>query len=412
MAYIARELERKFKKMNRFFKALLVTGARQVGKTTMLRHLAEEDGTGATRTYVSLDDAMARDLAKRDPQLFFQTYKLPILIDEVQKAPELFEQIKILCDAGDTPGMFWLTGSQQYKMMRGIRESLAGRIGILELYSFSQREKQGLLFEETLDFSLEVWQARQRKMPPNNITTVFRHIWEGGMPQVFGADDELRKEYYNSYVATYLMRDVAEEGGIVDAVRFRQFLGACAALVAEQINYRKLAEAADVSQPTAKIWLHLLQALGIVYLLPPYASNALKRLVKTPKLYFCDTGLCAALSMWLTPEVLQRGAASGHFYENYVVLELVKHYAYAPSGANLTYYRDANAREVDLFVEESDVVHPLEIKQSAHPDSRAVKKYELLDKAQLRRGKGGIVCMCEQPLPIDRDNCFIPCNLI
>ena len=407
MAYIKRELERKFLRLNDFFKVILVTGARQVGKTTMLKHLAGDD-----RTYVSMDNAVARDLAKSDSVLFFQTYRPPVLIDEIQKAPELFEQIKIICDESDETGLIWLTGSQQYSMMKNVRESLAGRIGILELYSLSAREKAGVAFEEELDFSFDALQNRRRKLPKNNVIDVFNHIWEGGMPQIIGADDELRQDYFESYIETYLMRDVAEAGGITDAVRFRRFLVACAALVSEQLNYTTLAEAADIAQSTAKEWLKVLEGLRIVYLLPPYSNNELKRLSKTPKLYFCDTGLCAYLSMWLSPQTLLNGAASGHYYENYVVMELVKNYAYAKSKVNITYYRDSNAKEIDVFVEENNVIHPLEIKKSASPDRREVKKYSVLDKASLNRGKGGIICMCEEPLPIDADNCFIPSNLI
>ena len=408
MAYIKRELERKFIKMSGFFKAVLVTGARQVGKTTMMKHLAE--GTG--RTYVTLDNTLARDLAKRDPVLFFQTYKPPILIDEVQKAPELFEQIKIMCDESDEKGLFWLTGSQQYKKMKKIRETLVGRLGILELYSLSQKEKSGISFDSELDFSLDTLKLRQLKMPKNDIQLVFQHIWEGGMPQVLGVDDELRSEYYNSYIETYIMRDIAEEANITDYVRFRKFLSACASFTSEQVNYSNLAEAADISQPTAKQWINVLQGLGIVYLLQPYSNNALKRLTKTPKLYFCDTGLCAYLSMWLTPATLMNGAVSGHFYENYVVMELVKNFACSKTKANITYYRDSNAKEIDVFIEENDIIHPLEIKKSANPNNREVKKYEVLDKAQLNRGNGGIICMCEEPIPIDADNCLIPSNLI
>lgn len=408
MKYINRELERKFLKTSTFFKAILVTGARQVGKTTMLKHLAE----GTDRTYVTMDNGMARDLAKRDPVLFFQTYKPPILIDEIQKAPELFEQIKVMCDETDERGLFWLTGSQQYKMMKKVKDTLAGRIGILELYSLSQREKQGKIYKNALDFSLSSLQERQSRTKPNDVHEVFKHIWEGGMPQVIGVDDELRQEYYNSYVDTYLMRDATEEGGITDSVKFRTFLTACAALVAEQVNYATLAESADISEPTAKEWINLLQGLGIIYLLKPYANNELKRLSKTPKLYFCDTGLCAYLSMWLSPDVLMNGAASGHYYENYVVMELVKNYAYAHARANLTYYRDSNSKEIDVFVEENDTIHPLEIKKSANPNSREVKKFTVLDKTNLKRGSGGIVCMCEEPIPIDALNCYIPGNII
>lgn len=408
MKYVERALERKFLRMSSFFKAVLVTGARQVGKTTMLKHLADQQ----SRTYVTMDNTMARALAKSDPVLFFQTYKPPIIIDEIQKAPELFEQIKIMCDESEERGLFWLTGSQQYKTMKNIRETLAGRIGILELYSLSKNEVEGLHFPNELDFSLPCLLARQPLTKKNDIMDVFEYIWRGGMPDALLADAEQRQEYFNSYIETYLMRDVSEEGGITDTIRFRKFLNACAALVAEQVNYKTLAEAAEISQPTAKEWVRLLQGLGIIFLLPPYANNELKRLSKTPKLYFCDTGLCAYLSMWLTRDTLMQGAASGHFFENYVVIELLKNYAYAPYKANMTYYRDSNAKEIDVFVEENGVIHPLEIKKSANPDRREVKKYELLDKANLKRGSGGIVCMCEEVIPIDSQNCFIPCNLL
>lgn len=408
MEYIKRELERKFLQMNSFFKAVLVTGARQVGKTTMLRHLAE----GTDRTYVSLDDLMARELAQTDPALFFQTYKPPVLIDEVQHAPQLFEQIKIMCSQTEETGLFWLTGSQHFHMMKHIRETLAGRIGILELYSLSQREKNGTFFEEPLDFSCESLQKRQKQLPPNNIVQVFEHIWRGGMPQVLQADEEMRQEYYNSYIDTYLMRDVAELGGITNPPKFMRFLKACAALTAEQVNYSTLAAAADISEPVAKDWIKLLQGLGIVYLLEPYSNNELKRLVKTPKLYFFDTGLCSYLSMWLTRDTLMNGAASGHYFENYAVMELLKSYAYGKTKVNISYYRDSNAKEIDVFVEADGYICPLEIKKSAAPNRREVKKYEFLDKTSIPRGCGGIICMCAEPVPIDEKNTFIPCNLI
>lgn len=408
MKYIERTLERKFLKMSSFFKAVLITGARQVGKTTILKHLAE----GQKRTYVSMDNTMARTLAKSDPVLFFQTYKPPIIIDEIQKAPELFEQIKIMCDESEERGLFWLTGSQQYNMMKNVRETLAGRIGILELYSLSKNEVDGIRFPNEMDFSLACLQQRQACTGKNDVVDVFDHIWRGGMPDAIYADAEQRQEYYNSYIETYLMRDVSEEGGITDSVRFRKFLNACAALVAEQVNYKTLAEAAEISQPTAKEWLRLLQGLGIIYLLQPFANNELKRLAKTPKLYFCDTGLCAYLSMWLTRDTLMNGAASGHYFENYVIIELVKNFSYSSVKANLTYYRDSNAKEIDVMVEENGLIHPLEIKKSANPDRREIKKYEIIDKTNLERGSGGIICMCEEVIPIDGKNCFIPCNLI
>lgn len=408
MQYIHRTLERKFLKMSSFFKAVLVTGARQVGKTTMLKHLAENEN----RTYVSMDNQMARSLAKTDPVLFFQMYKPPIIIDEIQKAPELFEQIKIMCDETDQRGLFWLTGSQQYHMISNIRETLAGRIGILELYSLSKNETDNIIFQNELDFTLDCLLERQKVSGKNDITDIFDHIWRGGMPAALDADEEQRQEYFNSYIETYLMRDVSEEGGITDTVRFRRFLNACAALTAEQVNYSTLAEAADISQPTAKAWLLLLESLGIIYLLKPFANNEIKRLAKTPKLYFCDTGLCAYLSMWLTRDTLMNGAASGHYFENYVVAELLKNYSYSQSKVNLTYYRDSNAKEIDVLIEENGRIHPLEIKKSANPNRREIKKYEVLEKTGMQTGAGGIICMCEEVIPINSRNSFIPCNLI
>ena len=386
----------------------MVTGARQVGKTTMLRQLA----AGQERTYVTIDNAMIRMLAKTDPVLFFQTYKPPMIIDEIQKAPELFEQIKIICDNSEERGLFWLTGSQQYSMMGSVRETLAGRIGILNMYSLSKNEIDGIEFADELDFSLSALLKRQSEAKKNDIMDVFEHIWRGGMPDVLQADEELRQEYFNSYIETYLMRDVTESGGITDTVRFRKFINACAALIGEQVNYKTLAEAAEISQPTAKEWLRILEGLGIIYLLQPYANNELKRLTKKPKLYFLDTGLCAYLSMWLTRDALLHGAASGHYYENYVVMELLKNYAYASTKANLYYYRDSNAKEIDLIVEKNNELHPLEIKKSANPDRREIKKFSLLDKTNLQCSYGGLICMSEEVVPIDEKNWYIPCNLI
>lgn len=408
MTYIPRELERKFMIMNDFFKVILITGARQVGKTTMLKKLAE----GTSRTYVSLDVLAVRELAQSDPVLFFQTYKTPILIDEVQKAPELFDQIKVIADGSEDKGLIWLTGSQQFEMMKKVRESLAGRIGILKLYSLSQREKTGLVFTQEMDYSLQTLLDREKIAPKSDVIKIFNHIWEGGMPQVIGVDEELRQEYFNSYIDTYLMRDVMEAGGITDTVRFRKFLISCASLIGQQVNYSTLAEVTGIAVSTARQWLEILEGLNIIFLLQSYSNNALKRLSKTPKLYFCDTGLCAYLSMWLTPATLMNGAVSGHFYENYVVIETVKNLAYAKNNANLSYYRDSNAKEIDLFVEENDLIHPLEIKKSANPDRREIKKYTVLDKAGIKRGNGGIICMCEKVIPIDNENCFIPCTLI
>ena len=408
MQYIHRELERKFLEASGFFKAVLVTGARQVGKSTMLKELAREEN----RTFVTMDNDLARDLAKSDPRLFFQTYKPPVLIDEIQKAPELLEYIKILCDESEERGRFWLTGSQRKKLMEKSRETLAGRLGILKLYGLSYREKHGILDPVPLDFSPDCLMKRKENVPDNDIADVFDHIWKGGYADVQEASGEMSQLYYQSYIDNYLVADAVNDEGISDIDGFKRFIRSCAALVGQLVNYRTLGEAAGVSDQTAKKWLMILQDMDVIYLLEPYSNNELQRLIKTPKLYFCDTGLCAYLTRWLTPGSLQEGAASGHFYENYVVMELVKNYAYARDGAVLSFYRDNNSKEIDIFVEENGKIHPLEIKKSANPDKRDIRKFGIIDKTSLEHSAGGIICMFPYPFPIDDANSLIPSNLI
>ncbi|MBR4241093.1 MAG: ATP-binding protein, partial [Eubacterium sp.] len=354
--YIERELERKFNEMNSFFKAVLVIGARQVGKSTMLKHLAENEN----RTIVTMDNDYARELAQNDPVLFFQTYKPPILIDEIQKAPQLLEHIKIMCDESDERGRFWLTGSQRKHLMERSRESLAGRVGILKLYGLSQREKAGVLHPEELDFSMQSLLERAKLLPENDVENVFEHIWRGGYADVMNASPSQMQVYYQSYIDNYLIADAVNDEGISDTASFKKFIRACAALIGNLVNYKTLADACSISVITAKKWLEILQDMDIIYLLEPYSNNELQRLTKTPKLYFCDTGLCAYLSRWLTKDSLREGAAGGHFYENYVVMELVKNYDYSSNSALLSFYRDSNAKEIDVFVEENGRIHPLE----------------------------------------------------
>lgn len=395
-------------RMSAAFKAVMVTGARQVGKSTMLRRLAEKEH----RTYVSMDSVRDRELARSDPGLFFQTYRPPILIDEIQKAPELFEPIKAICDNTEERGLFWLTGSESRKMMRDAGDSLAGRVCILKLFSLSQREILGIFPEPPLEFSLPALRERSRLFPKGNIVTVFSHIWRGGMPELLRLDAEQTAEYWNSYIETYLMRDAVDDNGIADTVGFRRFLRAAAAFCGRLVNYSELAAASGVSGVTAKDWMKVLQAMGIVFLLEPYAANELKRLVKTPKLYFCDTGLAAYLSSWTSRDTLMHGAVSGHFFENYVVGELLRTFSYGEKKANMAFYRDKEKREINLVIELDGVLHPIEIKKAAAPDKRAVKAFGVLKKAERPVGPGGIVCMAEEPYPIDAENHLIPANLI
>lgn len=408
MPYIQRSLERKFLKMSSAFKAVMVTGARQVGKSTMLKHLAQDTG----RVYVSMDDADVRELANRDPKLFFQMYQPPLIIDEVQKAPALFEQIKILCDESDERGRFWLTGSQSKKLMKQAGDSLAGRIGILKMYSLSEKELEGRPNDIPEDYSLSSLIQRSRSHPENNILDVYTRIWEGGMPDMISMDAELRREYWNSYIDAYLMRDAVDDNGIQDTEGFRRLLRACAAFSGELVNYNDLGNAAGVSGATAKEWVKVLQTMGIIFLLEPYFNNELKRMIKTPKLYFCDTGLCAFLSSWTSRDTLMNGAASGHYLENYVAAEMLRNSSYGEKKVNLNFYRDTNQKEIDLVMEMDGQLHPFEIKRAASPDKKAVRAFPLLEKSGKVTGAGGIICMTAKPFPIDEKNSMIPVNLL
>ena len=408
MIYIRRELERKFLQMSQAFKAIMVVGARQVGKSTMLKQLAK----GEQRAYVTMDDIQLRQFAQSDPKLFLQTYKPPILIDEVQKAPELFERIKIICDESEEKGLFWLTGSQSKKLMKKAGDSLAGRLCVLKMYSLSQRELLGVYPEEEIIFSYPAWASRKQLFPESDVLDTFERIWRGGMPDVQTLSQEQMQEYFNSYIETYLMRDAVDDNGISDTEGFRKFLRACAAFAGQLLNYNDLAVSAGVSGATAKEWVKVLQSMGIITLLEPYASNELKRLIKTPKLYFCDTGLCAYLSSWTSRDVLMNGAASGHYFENYVVGEFVRNYAYGKSRVNLNFYRDRNMKEIDLIIEADGILHPVEIKKGSSPERKLVNAFSVLKETEKQTGNGGIVCITDTPLPIDEKNCFIPSGIL
>lgn len=408
MKYIERELEKKFTNMSAFFKAVLVVGARQVGKSTMLKHLARQQ----ERTIVTMDNDYDRELAKNDPVLFFQTYKPPIMIDEIQKAPELLERIKIMCDETEERGLFWLTGSQRKRLMERSQETLAGRLGIMKLYGLSQREKSGTIHPPELDFSMQTLKERAALMPENDIEKVFEHIWRGGFADIIDANASQMQVYYQSYIDNYLIADAVNDEGIKDVASFKKFLRATAAMTGSLVNYKTLADTSGISVPTARKWLDVMQDMDVIYLLEPYSNNELQRLAKTPKLYYCDTGLCAYMTRWLTKDSLRMGAAGGHYFENYVIMELVKNYAYSENNALMSFYRDKSTKEIDIFIEENGRIHPLEIKMSANPNKREVKKFNVLNKTTVQKAEGGIICMFPRPFPIDETNNLIPCNLI
>ena len=408
MTYIHRSLERKFLKMSSAFKVVMLMGARQVGKSTMLKTLAKNTG----RVCVSMDDADIRELAERDPKLFFQMYKPPILIDEIQKAPALFEQIKLLCDESSERGQFWLSGSQSKKMMKQAGDSLAGRICILKMFGLSKKELIGKAEDIPDEYSLSFFLKRSQHYPVNSILEIYQQIWEGGMPDMLYMDAELRRSYWNSYVEAYLMRDAVDDNGIQDTEGFRKFLRACAAFTGELLNYQDLANAAGVSSATAKDWIKVLQSMGIIFLLEPFYNNELKRMIKTPKLYFCDTGLCAFLSSWTSRDTLMNGAASGHYLENYVVSELLKNASYGEKSLSLNFYRDTHQKEIDLILEMNGRLHAFEIKRAASPERKIIKSFSLLEKSGKEMGDGGIICMAAKPFPLDTSHFLLPVNLL
>lgn len=407
MNYINRLAERKFKMLNDMFQVVLVCGPRQVGKTTMLKHFAKN----TNRTYVTLDDMDDRYLAINDPKMFFQKYKTPILIDEVQYAPNLFSYIKIMADNNQQTGEFWLSGSQSYKIMKNVSESLAGRVGIMNMYSLTLQEQIANLEDLPKDFSFETLNLLSSK-PKLELDNVFSYIFKGGMPKSIEYTDEMRSEYFKSYIDTYLMKDIMELGKITDTVRFKRFLTACATQNANVVNYANLAMASDISQPTAKEWLSVLQGIGIVYLVQPYFNNSLKRLTKSPKLYFFDTGLCAYLSKIPSKEILMSSSLAGAYFENFVINQFIIKNELSSFDRNIYFYRDIDQNEVDILLEDSEGFTPLEIKLSANPNKRDIDKFKVLDKLGKPIKNGGIICLIDSVYPVNEKHSLIPAGLI
>lgn len=407
MRYIARNLEKVVLEVTKEYPVVLVTGPRQVGKTTMLQKLME----GTDRNYVSLDDLNERNLAKTDPEMFLQLHKPPILIDEVQYAPELFVYIKIHVDKYHNAGDFWLTGSQVFKRMSGIQESLAGRVAVLSLTSLSQAEICGGEMQPfTLD--IEKLSARRKERTEADTGVIFDRIFRGSMPAIVSEKNSNSQIFYSSYLTTYIERDVREVSDAIDSLTFLHFITAVAARCGQILNIAEIARDADINQKQAKNWLGVLETLGLIFYLHPYSNTMLKRLVKTPKLYFYDTGLVCYLTKWSSAETLQSGAMNGAILENYVVAEIRKTYLNCGKDPYMYYYRDKDAREIDIILEHDGVLNPIEIKKSANPGSELIKVFKLLDKSSAKRSKGAVVCMKPELSAIDRENYIIPVWMI
>lgn len=409
MEYISRHMEKRILELSKSYSAILLTGPRQAGKTTMLRSLAEKENIG--REYVTLDDLNTRDMAKNDPALFLQLHKPPMLIDEVQYAPELFTYIKIHIDEHHNPGDFWMTGSQIFRLMQGIQESLAGRVALLNMSPMSQREIIGAqCIPFTTDFGTLLTESK--RIAPVTTPELFERIWNGSMPGLVSGQYSDRNIYYSSYLSTYVERDVRDISGNVDALKFNRFVTAVAARTSQLLNYKALADDADIDMPTAKAWVNILETLGIIFLLHPYSNNVLKRTIKTPKVYFYDTGLVCYLTKWSSPEVAESGAMNGALLENFTVSEIMKSYQNAGLEPYLYFYRDRDAKKIDVIMEGDGKLCPLEIKKTATPDKRIIKAFGVIDKSPLQVGTGAVLCMAEQFGAFDRDNLIVPIWMI
>lgn len=424
MAYIKRAAEAAIQKFSNMFPVLLVTGPRQVGKTTLLQKLAQDQKEiGIERKYVTLDDPDIRYLAKNDPALFLQRYSPPVLIDEIQYATELLPYIKMSVDRSRQKGDYWLTGSQVFRLMKNVSESLAGRVCIVNLLGLSDAE----IYQtpsEPFSTDTDYLMKRSSVAKPRGLNEIYQRIFKGSMPELYAEETIDWDIYYRSYVDTYLQRDIRDLAQVADEMQFYNFMTIVAAHTSKPVVYQELASAAGISAPTAKKWLSILVSSHIVALVQPYHNNVLKRVVKMPLLHFLDTGLVAYLLRWGTPEALERGAMSGAIFESYVFSEIYKSYLNAGKEPPIFYYRDKDQREIDLLIYQNGILSPVEIKKAASPGKTAIKNFRVLDQVgtvepfdgletlKVEIGTGSVVCLAADLLPIDDKNWYVPVWLI
>jgi predicted AAA+ superfamily ATPase len=402
MANLERTMRQVMERAANGFRVVLLTGQRQVGKTTMLQDMAK----GTKRKYVSLDDMNNRALAQSDPELFLLQNPPPVIIDEVQYAPNLFTYIKIYADGHrNDKGAFWLTGSQKYKLMQGVQESLAGRIGIFDMLGLSYREKikkpfSGRPFLPSMDKPED-----GKKITPQEL---YGQIWLGSLPELVVDRKIDRDWFYSSYVQSYIERDVRDFYKVEKPTQFFEFLSVTAAQTGQLLNYTSIARDIGIDVKTAQTWMGILERSGLVYLLRPYSPNITNRIIRTPKMYFLDTGLCAYLTKWPTPDTLMAGSMSGAILETYVVGEILKSYYNNGRQPAMYLYRDANQNEVDIVLEEAGTLYPVEVKKTANPGPGDCKSFKELGKLQKKAGIGAVLCLKPERIPISREAVSIP----
>ena len=406
--YIKRHAETTVKNLSKMFGAILVSGPRQVGKTTMLKRLT------AKYNYVSLDDPILRQSAEETSGTFIKDNPPPVFIDEIQKVPSLFEQIKLYLDRDKKKGQYYMCGSQHFKMMKGVSESLAGRIGLVTLLGISLRENLNIPYDKPFLPTEEYFSERRSSLVSLSYDDIWNRIHRGSMPELIENPDFDWQMFYGAYVRTYIDRDVRELSEIGDTVKFTKFMTATAASTGQLLNLASLARDVGISQPTAERWLSILVASNIVYLLQPYSNNNIKRTVKTPKLYFLDTGLAAYLTRWNTPEVLKNGAMAGAFFESFVISEIIKsYYNKGILELPLYFYRDKDMNEIDLLIENAGTLYPIEMKKHADPKKDDTKAFRLLEKIPgVKRGSGGVVCLYDNLVSLDENDKVIPISYL
>ncbi|MCL1820822.1 MAG: ATP-binding protein [Oscillospiraceae bacterium] len=408
--YIRRHIEPVVARIAKRKPVVVLTGARQVGKSTMLKEVY----TGIR--YVSLNRPLVRESAKENPSLFFETNKPPVIVDEIQKAAEIFDYIKDIVDENKDKGQFYLTGSQSIKLMKNVSDSLAGRAGVIKLLGLSMRELAGSSCRTPFKPTPEHFSEAEKERIGYDPGKLAECIHKGFFPELYETESDLRdwSDYYSSYFQTYIEKDIKDVLNIQDESAFIKFVKAAASLTGEMLNMATLAEICGKDVKTVRAWLSALESSGLVYLLEPYYNNFNKRLIKTPKLYFLDTGLACWLLGWNTPEQLTNGAMWGHMFESFVFCEILK--SYYNDGIvepPLFYYRDKDKNEIDLLIADGDVLYPVEIKTASDPKKSMINSFRCIGNIPGKQvGSGAVICLAKERLPLADNVWILPAYLI